>query len=54
MIQNEIVSTTKTGEVCGIRKKSWKWDVTILGFAFGYTTDEHLHTLRKICFIWRK
>lgn len=47
-ICEEIVSTTKTGEVCGLRKKVDKGMVTILGFAFGYTSDEHLHLYEKI------
>jgi beta-galactosidase len=46
--KTEIVSTTKTGEVCGIRKNIDDGIVTILGFAFGYTSDEHLHLIEKI------
>jgi beta-galactosidase len=46
--KTEIVSTTKTGEVCGIRKNIGDGIVTILGFAFGYTSDEHLHLIEKI------
>jgi len=42
------VSTTETGEVCGIRKNIGDGIVTILGFAFGYTSDEHLHLIEKI------
>jgi len=44
----ETVSMTKTGDVCGIRKNIGDGVVTILGFAFGYTTDEHLHLIEKI------
>jgi len=44
----EIVSNTKTGEVCGIRKKVGSGIITILGYAFGYTSDEHLHLYEKI------
>lgn len=44
----EIVSKTKSGEVCGIRKEVGKGVVTILGYAFGYTSDEHLHLYEKI------
>jgi beta-galactosidase len=39
----QVVATTETGEACGIHKKVGKGRVTALGFAFGYTTDEHLH-----------
>jgi beta-galactosidase len=46
--KSEIVSTTKTGEVCGIRKNIGDGVATILGFAFGYTSDEHLHIVEKI------
>jgi hypothetical protein len=45
---SETVSMTKTGEVCGIRKNVEDGTVTILGFAFGYTSDEHLHLIEKI------
>jgi beta-galactosidase len=44
----EAVSTTKTGDVCGIRKKVGKGMVTALGYAFGYTTDEHLQVYERI------
>jgi len=44
----EIVSRTESGEACGIRKKVGSGTVTILGYAFGYTTDEHLHLLERI------
>lgn len=44
----EIVSKTNNGEACGIRKKIEKGTVTILGYAFGYTSDEHLHLYEKI------
>ncbi|NWG28085.1 MAG: hypothetical protein HXY48_06060 [Ignavibacteriaceae bacterium] len=46
--KTEIVSATKTGEVCGIRKNIGDGIVTFLGFAFGYTSDEHLHIVEKI------
>ena len=46
--KNEIIATTETGETCGIRKKVGDGTVTILGFAFGYTSDEHLHLYEKI------
>lgn len=44
----EIVSKMKTGEVCGLRKKVDNGIITILGYAFGYTNDEHLHLYEKI------
>jgi len=44
----EIVSVTKSGEPCGIRKKIGNGNITILGYAFGYTSDEHLHLIEKI------
>ena len=44
----EAVSKTKTGEVCGLRKKVGNGVVTALGYAFGYTTDEHLQVYEKI------
>ncbi len=44
----EAVSKTTTGEVCGLRKKIGKGVVTALGYAFGYTTDEHLQLYEKI------
>ncbi|MBE0570812.1 MAG: beta-galactosidase [Ignavibacteriaceae bacterium] len=46
--KTEIVSTTKTGEVCGIRKNVGNGMATILGYVFGYTTDDHLHLIEKI------
>ena len=49
--KNEIVATTENGETCGIRKKVGDGTVTILGFAFGYTSDEHLHLYEKIVFL---
>jgi beta-galactosidase len=48
MDDGEAVSKTKTGEVCGLRKKVDKGVVTALGYAFGYTTDEHLQVYEKI------
>jgi beta-galactosidase len=44
----EAVSKTKTGEVCGLRKKVDKGVITALGYAFGYSTDEHLQVYEKI------
>jgi beta-galactosidase len=44
----EIISKTKTGEVCGIHKKVGNGIITLLGYAFGYTSDEHLHIYEKI------
>ncbi len=45
---SEIVSTTDNNEVCGIKKKIGKGTATILGYAFGYTSDENLHLYEKI------
>ena len=45
---SEVVSKTKTGEVCGLRKKVGNGMVTIMGYAFGYTSEEHLHLYEKI------
>jgi hypothetical protein len=44
----EAFATTKTGEVCGIYNRIDKGRLTALGFAFGYTTDEHLLLFEKI------
>ena len=43
-----VVAVTESDEVCGIRKKVGKGNITALGFAFGYTSDEHLHLIEKI------
>ena len=43
-----IIAKTEKGEVCGIRKKVGYGVVTALGFAFGCTSDEHLHLLEEI------
>ncbi len=44
----EIIATNQIGEIVGIRKKVRGGVVTVLGFAFGYTSDEHLHLYEKI------
>lgn len=44
----DVVAFTESDEVCGIRKHFGKGIITSLGFAFGYTSDEHLHLLEKI------
>ena len=44
----DLVAFTESDEVCGIRKHFGKGSITSLGFAFGYTSDEHLHLLEKI------
>ncbi len=46
--KSDVVAITESDEVCGIRKKVGKGNITALGFAFGYTSDEHLHLLEKI------
>jgi len=43
-----VVATTKDGEPCGIQKDIGRGRVTALGFAFGYTTDEHLLLLERL------
>lgn len=45
---SDAVAITELDEVCGIRKKVGKGNITSLGFAFGYTSDEHLYLLEKI------
>ncbi len=45
---SDAVAITELDEVCGIRKKVGKGNITALGFAFGYTSDEHLYLLEKI------
>ena len=44
----DVISITELDEVCGIRKKVGKGYLTLLGFAFGYSSDEHLHLYEKI------
>ncbi len=46
--EEEVIAKTKYDEVCGIRKKIGKGSVTVLGFAFGYTSEEHLRLFEKI------
>ena len=46
--ESEIVSTTKNNEVCGIEKNIGKGKITVLGYGFGYTSDEHLSLIEKI------
>jgi beta-galactosidase len=44
----EVISKTEYAEISGIRKKIEKGIITVLGFAFGYTSDEHLNLVKKI------
>ena len=44
----DAVAITESDDICGIRKKVGKGNITALGFAFGYTSDEHLHLFEKI------
>ena len=46
--ERDAVARTKTGSVCGIRKTVGKGWIVAFGFAFGYTTDEHLRLYQKI------
>nr|MCU0343050.1 Beta-galactosidase C-terminal domain [Ignavibacterium sp.] len=45
---SDVVAITESDEVCGIRKKVGKGVITLLGFAFGYSSDEHLHLYEKL------
>lgn len=47
-IDSEPIAFTEDGAICGIKKKVGKGQVIILGFAFGYSTDEHLQLYEKI------
>jgi len=42
------VAKTKEGAVCGISVRVGQGRITALGFAFGYTTDEHLALYERI------
>jgi beta-galactosidase len=44
----DVVAVTSFDEVCGIRKRFGDGTITLLGFAFGYTSDEHLLLIKKI------
>jgi beta-galactosidase len=44
----EVVSTARSGEVCGFRKSVGKGTLTAFGFAIGYTSEEHLELYRRI------
>lgn len=44
----ESISKTELGETCGINKKIKSGMITALGFAFGYSSDEHLHLIETI------
>lgn len=44
----DVVAVTSFDEVCGIRKRFGEGVITLLGFAFGYTSDEHLHLIEKM------
>jgi beta-galactosidase len=46
--QNNIIAQTKNDEACGINKKIGKGFLTAFGFAFGYSSDEHLQLVEKI------
>jgi beta-galactosidase len=48
VLDERVVATTGTGEVCGIEKLAGTGRITALGFAFGYTADEHLQLYEKI------
>lgn len=44
----EVVATTATGDVCGIRKRVGEGWVVALGFAFGYSAEEHLRLYERV------
>ena len=44
----EVISKTETGEPCGIKKSVGDGSITALGYAFRYTSDEHLYLFEKI------
>lgn len=44
----DVVAITENEAVCGIRIKIEKGTITLLGFAFGYTSDEHLMLVEKL------
>jgi beta-galactosidase len=46
--EGQIVATTESGDPCGVHKKVDRGRVTALGFAFGYSTDDHLTLIEKI------
>lgn len=46
--EGDPLAYTKNNEICGISKKIGKGEVKILGFLFGYNTDEHLSVIDKI------
>jgi len=44
----EVLATTAAGDVCGIRKRVGEGWVVALGFAFGYSTDDHLRLYEQV------
>lgn len=46
--QDEAIAFTENDEVCGLKKSFGQGSIVALGFAFGYTSDEHLHIVEKI------
>lgn len=51
IFQNEdqsAIAKTEAGEICGIHKKAGNGFLTALGFAFRYTTDDHLFLYERI------
>ena len=47
-MNEEVIAKTKNNKVCGIRMKTGNGMITILGFAFRYTSEEHLRLIEKI------
>jgi beta-galactosidase len=46
--EEEAIARTNNGAVCGISKRVREGRVTVMGFSFGYSTDEHLALYEKI------
>jgi hypothetical protein len=46
--EGEAIARTNNGAVCGISKRVREGRVTVMGFSFGYSTDEHLALYEKI------
>jgi len=42
------IAKTEAGETCALHKKIGKGFFTAFGFAFSYSSDEHLHLFEKI------
>lgn len=45
---NKSLAYTKNNRICGISKKIGNGEIKILGFLFGYSSDEHLAVIERI------